>query len=173
VVTKNDKIAATDDRTRRGRASALNAPRRRVHPLAPEHVGELGSVAALVVAVLGIALIIVGLTFVVTGLTMAGRYAGTEAPPNVNQLGQLPLFGGIGITLLGVLLAAAPIALLADIRRARIVTVVVAVAAALLALAGLLVVISRVGSDPIVTAALGLMALLLGASALVLARPGR
>src|SRR5207249_3219494 len=98
VVTK--KIARPTSRgvERRGRTSALNAPRRRVHALAPEHVGELGSVAALAVAVLGFAIVMVGVTLIVEGVTIASRYdTGTGSPPpNLGQLGQLPIFGGIG-----------------------------------------------------------------------------
>jgi hypothetical protein len=176
VVTKKaDKVAdrARDDRAR-GRASALNAPRRRVHALAPEHVGELGSVAALTVAVLGVAIVIGGLSLVVMGITISSRYATSgDVPPNIDQLGWLPLWGGVGITILGVALVAAPVALLADVRRARLVTVVLALLSGLLAVGGLLLVISRTGSDAILTAALGVIALLFGASALILARPGR
>ncbi len=64
-------------------------------------------------------------------------------------------------------------ALLADVRRARLATVVLALLSGLLAVGGLLLVISRTGSDAILTAALGVIALLFGASALILARPGR
>jgi hypothetical protein len=179
VVTKKaDKPAAREERARddrrRGRASALNAPRRRVHALAPEHVGELGSVAALTVAVLGVATLIVGLAVVVMGVTISGRYSTSgDVPPNINQLGQLPMWGGIGLTVLSLFLVAAPVALLADVRRARLATVVVALLAALLAVGGVLLVISRAGSEPILTATLGVIALLFGASALILARPGR
>ncbi len=173
VTKKADKLARSDGRERRGRASALNTPRRRVHSLAPEHVGELGSIAALVVAVLGLALVIVGLTLVVTGLTMASRWAGSTAPPNVGQLGQTPLLAGIGMGVLGILLAAAPVALLVDVPRARTVTVILAFVTALLAVGGVLLIVSRDASDPILTAALGVFAFLLGASALILARPGR
>lgn len=179
VVTKKaDKSSARDERVRddrrRGRASALNAPRRRVHALAPEHVGELGSVAALTVAVLGVGILIVGLSVIVMGLTISSRYATSgDVPPNVGQLGQLPLWAGIALTVLSLFLVAAPVALLADVRRARLATVVLALLAGLLSVGGLLLVISRGGSEPIVTASLGVVALFFGASALVLARPGR
>ncbi len=178
VTKKADKVAAHDDRARddrrRGRASALNAPRRRVHALAPEHVGELGSVAALTVAVLGVAAVIVGLSVIVMGITIGGRYATSgDTPPNVDQLGWIPLWGGVAISILGAFLVAAPVALLADVRRARLVTVVLALLSGLVAVGGLLLVISRTGSDAVLTAALGVVALLFGASALILARPGR
>ncbi len=172
VTKKADKPAAREDR-RRGRASALNAPQRRVHALAPEHIGELGSVAALAMAVLGLAVVIVGLALIVMGITIGGRYSTSGSlPPNIGQLGQLPLFGGIGLTVLGVVLVAAPVALLADVRRARVVTVVLALLAGALSVGGLLLVIPRPSSDPILTATLGVVALLFGASALILARPG-
>lgn len=174
VTKKAGKLVPANDRTRRGRTSALNAPRRRVHALAPEHVGELGSVAALTVAVLGVAVLILGLALIVSGITMGSRYAASgDAPPNVGQLGVLPLWGGVGVALLGVLLVAAPLALLADLPRARTVTVAFALVAGLVSLGGVLLVISRAGSDPVLTAALGVVALLFGASALILARPGR
>lgn len=159
---------------RRGTASALNAPRRRVHALAPAHVGELGSVAALAIAVLGLAMVVLGLAVVVSGLTMSSRYgAGGALPPNIGQLGQLPLLSGIGLTVLGLLLVGGPLALLADLRGARLATIVLAVVAGLAAVGGLLAVISRSSSDPILAAALGIVAFLFGASALLLARPGR
>lgn len=159
---------------RRGTASALNAPRRRVHALAPEHVGELGSVAALAIAVLGLAMVVLGLAVIVSGLTMGSRYsAGGALPPNIGQLGQLPLLAGIGLTVLGLLLIGGPLALLADLRGARLATEALALLAGLAAVGGLLDVISRPSSDPIVIAALGIVAFLFGASALLLARPGR
>ncbi len=178
VTNKADKPAVREDRARddrrRGRASALNAPRRRVHALAPEHVGELGSVAALTVAVLGVAVLIVGLSVIVMGITISGRYSTSgDVPPNIGQLGQLPLWAGIGLTVLSIVLVAAPVALLADVRRARLATVVVSLLAGVLSVGGLLLVIARVGSEPILTASLGVVALLFGASALILARPGR
>jgi hypothetical protein len=172
VTRKADKPAVRE--ARRGRTSALNAPRRRVHALAPEHVGELGSVAALAVAVLGVAVVVVGVTLVVNGLTMESRYTtGGDAPPNIGQLGVLPLVGGLGLLVLGLLQVAAPLALLADLRAARPVTVVVAILSALLAVVGLLLVIARPNADQVLTASLGVCALVYGASALILLRPGR
>jgi hypothetical protein len=159
---------------RRGRASALNAPRRRVHALAPEHVGELGSVAALAIAVLGLAMLVLALAVIVTGLTMGSRYsAGGDLPPNIGQLGQVPLLGGIGIAVLALLLIGGPLALLADLPGARLTTTLLSLLAGILSVGALLAVISRPTSDPIVVAALGIVALLFGASALLLARPGR
>ena len=167
------KISRPGSRERRG-ASALNAPRRRVHALAPEHVGELGSVAALAIAVLGVAILIVGVTLIVHGLTIAARYdTGGTPPPNLDQLGQLPLLGGIGLLVLGLLLTAAPLALLADLRFSRLATTALALIAGVLAVGGLLAVISRPDVDPVLTVSLGLTALMFGASALILARPGR
>jgi hypothetical protein len=173
VVTK--KVARPVARVeRRGRTSALNAPRRRVHALAPEHVGELGSVAALAVAVLAVALVIAGVVLVVAGLTMEGRYnTSGSLPPNIGELGKLPLFGGIGLVLFGIVLAAAPLALLADVPRARFATIALSIFAGLLSVGGVLSVISRPSADPVLTAALGIAALIFGASALILARPGR
>jgi hypothetical protein len=169
------KISRPGSRERRGTTSALNAPRRRVHALAPEHVGELGSVAALAVAVLGVAIIIVGVTLMVQGITIATRYdTGTNGPPpNIDQLGRLPLLGGAGLLVLGLLLTAAPLALLADLRYSRPATMLLALIAGVLAVGGLLAVISRPDVDPVVTVSLGLTALIFGASALILARPGR
>jgi hypothetical protein len=159
---------------RRGRTSALNAPRRRVHALAPEHVGELGSVAALAIAILAVALVIGAVVLIVSGLTMQVRYSSTtDLPPNIGDLGRLPLFGGIGLLVFAIALAAAPLALLADVKRARVATVGLSIVAALLSVAGLLSVISRPSLDPILASALGVAALIFGASALILARPGR
>jgi len=159
---------------RRGRASALNAPRRRVHALAPEHVGELGSIAALAIAVLGLAMLILALAVIVTGLTMASRYsAGGQLPPNIDQLGRLPLLGGIGLAVLALALIGGPLALLADLRGARLATTLLALLAGILSVGALLLVIQRPPPDPIVVSALGIVALLFGACALLLARPGR
>lgn len=169
------KVSRSSPRERRASTSALNAPRRRVHALAPEHIGELGSVAALAVAVLGVAILIVGVTLIVEGITIASRYdtgSGTP-PPNLGQLGQVPIFGGIGMLVLGLLLTAAPLALLADVRYSRFATMLLALITAVLAVAGLLAVIARPSVDPVVTVSLGLAAFILGASALILARPGR
>ena len=107
--------------------------------------------------------------------TIASRYdtGGTSTPPNLGQLGQLPIFGGIGMLVLGLLLTAAPLALLADIRFSRPATMLLAIVAGALAVAGLLAVIARPAVDPVVTVSLGLSALIFGASALILARPGR
>ena len=169
------KISRPSSRERRGTSSALNAPRRRVHALAPEHVGELGSVAALAVAVLGVAIVIVGVTLIVHGVTIGARYdtGSSGPPPNLDELGRLPLLGGVGLLILGILLTAAPLALLADVRFSRLATILIALVGGVLALIGLLAVISRPGADPVVTVSLGLTALILGASALILARPGR
>jgi hypothetical protein len=169
------KVSRASSRERRGGSSALNAPRRRVHALAPEHIGELGSVAALAVAVLGVAVLILGVTLVVEGVTIASRYdtGNSTPPPNLGQLGQLPIFGGIGMVVLGLLLTAAPLALLADVRLSRPATVFLALFAGVLAVVGLLIVIARPTADPVVTVSLGLAALIFGASALILTRPGR
>src|SRR5207244_6911763 len=152
-----------------------NAPRRRVHALAPEHIGELGSVAALAIAVLGFAIVMVGVTLTVEGVTIASRYdtGSGSPPPNLGQLGQLPIFGGIGMLVLGLLLTAAPLALLADVRFSRPVTMLLAVIAGAFSVAGLLAVIARPNVDLVVTISLWLPALILGASSLILARPGR
>ncbi|TME33977.1 MAG: hypothetical protein E6I62_03225 [Chloroflexi bacterium] len=169
------KIGRPGSRERRGATSALNAPRRRVHALAPEHVGELGSIAALAVSVLGVAVLIVGVTLIVQGITIGSRYdAGANGPPpDLAQLGRLPLLGGAGLLVLGILMTAAPLALLADVRFSRVATILLALIGGGLAVLGLLAVISRPGGDPVATASLGLTALILGASALILARPGR
>jgi hypothetical protein len=169
------KVSRPRSRERRGATSALNAPRRRVHALAPEHIGELGSVAALAVAVLGIAILIVGVTLIVSGITIASRYdTGTSSsPPNLGQLGQTPIFGGIGMLILGLGLTAAPLALLADVRFSRLATMLLALIAGALAVVGLLAVIARPTVDPVLTVSLGLAALIFGASTLILARPGR
>ena len=173
VVTKKiDKPMHRADR--RGRASALNAPRRRVHALAPEHIGELGSIAALVVAVLGLAIVILGAVLIVNGITIGGRYSGSASPPpNINQLGMAPLLSGVGAVVGGILLVAAPLALIAELRGARPATILVSLLAGLVMVGMLLLVIQRPGADPVVIAGLGITALLFGASALILSRPGR
>ena len=141
----------------------------------PSTSASFGSIAALAVAVLGVAIVIVGVTLIVEGITIASRYdtGSSSSPPNLGQLGQLPIWGGIGMLVLGLLLTAAPLALLADVRFSRPATMLLALIAGGLAVAGLLAVIARPAVDPVVTISLGLSALIFGASALILARPGR
>jgi hypothetical protein len=164
---------ARDERAARARRSALAAPRRRVHSLAPEHVGEIGSVAALAVAVLGLALFILAITLVVGGLTLGGRYTGGSLPPNLGAAGWPIVLSGAGLAVYSLLVVAAPVALLADVRRARLATVFVSAISAVGAAGILAYVLSQGSSEAILLAALGVMIFFFGASALILARPGR
>jgi hypothetical protein len=171
VVTKkaSKPIVRNDRRTR----SALAAPKRRVHALAPEHIGELGSIAALVVAVVGVAILILGAFVLVSGLTAGTGFAGGTPPPNVSELGRLPTIAGAGLLVWAVLLVAAPLALLADVARARLTTIVVTAFSTLAALGVLALVLQRGSNDPIPIASLGVTIAAFAASTLILARPGR
>jgi len=171
VVTKKaSKPIVRDDRRTR---SALAAPKRRVHALAPEHIGELGSVAALVVAVLGVAVLILGAYVLFSGLTVAGAFAGGTPPPNVGALGRLPIMVGAALLVWAALLVAAPLALLADLARARLATIIVTAVSTLAALGVLALVLQRGTNDPVPVAALGVAIAAFAASTLILARPGR
>jgi len=171
VVTKKvTKPIARDDRRTR---SALTAPRRRVHALAPEHIGELGSIAALVVAVVGLAVFILGGSVLASGLTVGASYAGGTPPPNVAEIGRLPIAAGAGLAVWALLLVAAPLALLAEVRFARAATIAVTGISALAGLGALALVLQRGSNDPVLIASLGVAIAVFFASTLILARPGR
>lgn len=170
MVSNKVSKSARDARTRR---SALAAPRRRVHSLAPEHVGEIGSVAALAVAIFGVAFFILAITLVVGGLTIGGRFTGGTEPPNLGSIGLQMSLVGAGLVVYSLLVIAAPVALLADVRRARLLTVLVAALTAIGAGGVLAYVLLSGVNEPVVLASLGVTIFVFGASTLILARPGR
>ena len=146
------------------------AARHRGHSLAPEHLGERGAAAALVTAVGGMAIFIAAVAMTVSGLTLPGRYAGSTPPPNVNQLGLGQVVGGIGLLVLGVLIVASATGLLAGLQRSRSLATGISAITALLAAAGIVVLMTATRRDAVLLAALGVAFVAFGGAALILAR---
>ncbi|MBA3687297.1 MAG: hypothetical protein H0W81_00435 [Chloroflexi bacterium] len=145
-------------------------PRHRGHSLAPEHLGERGAGAALVIAIGGTAIFIGALAMTVSGLTLPSRWAGADAPPNVGQLGFSQVVGGIGLLVLGVLMVGSSLALLAGLPRSRPFAVVISAISALLALAGFLLLLVPTRRDLVLLSALGVAVVAFGGAAVILAR---
>lgn len=166
VTTRRSRHAAA-----RAAARPLSAPARGRHPsIAPEHLGERASVAVLAVVVLGFATFVAGVAMLVGGLTIGGSFGEATPPPNVGELGFGPIVGGIGLITLGTALAGSGLAAFAAVRGSRVVTAGLSALAALLALAGAGVLLSQANRDLVLAAALGVTALVFGASAALLAR---
>jgi hypothetical protein len=174
----SSKKASTAERPARSRtartreAIAPARPRHRSHSLAPEHVGEAGSVAVLAMAILGLAVFIAAIAMVVFGVTTSARF-GSSPPPNVGGLGTGQVLGGIGLLVLGGALVASALAVLADLRGSRRIAAVVAGGAALLSAAGVVRVMSEGAGDAVLAAALAVTTMIFGASAIILARRPR
>ena len=145
-------------------------PRGRSHSLAPEHLGELGSAATVAVAVGGLSLVVVAGSMIVNGLTFGSRYAGTSPPPDVGQLGMGQLLCGIGLLALSIGLVGSALALLADLRFARWLTVALSALTALLAAAGALLLVGAAHRDNVLDAGLAVAVVVFGGSAVILAR---
>lgn len=153
-------------------ASSAGARGRATHSLAPAHLGEATAAATVAVIVGGVALVISGIGIVAMGLTIGARYGG-DAPPNVGSLALLPVGLGIGLLLLGVALTAGGAAVLANARRARLATGIVAAIAAALAAVGTVLAMTSTPSDPVIALALTVAAVVFGVSALLFLRPRR
>ena len=102
-------------------ASRAGARGRGHHSLAPGHLGEATAAATVGVVVGGIALVITGIGVLAMGLTMGTRY-GIDPPPNAGSLSVLPLALGAGMLLLGAALTAGGVAVLGEVKRARLIT---------------------------------------------------
>jgi hypothetical protein len=152
------------------RAARPVVPRHRGHSLAPEHLGEPGAAAALVSAIGGIAIFIAGVAMTVGGLTLPTKYAGSNPPPNVGQLGMSQVLGGIGLLMLGILIVGSSTALLGGLPRSRGLAAGVAGIAALLAIAAFVLLLGATRRDLELLAALAVAALAFGGSAVILAR---
>jgi hypothetical protein len=156
----------------REQQAAAAAARRHGHSLAPEHIGEAGSVAILAIAILGLAVIIAALAMIVAGMTLGGRF-GADPPPNANQLGGGQILGGIGLVVLGAALVGSALAVLADIRRSRIVAAAISGIAAILSAAGVIYVTSLPKGGAVLPAALAIATLIFAVAAIILGRPRR
>lgn len=153
-------------------ASVAGVRRATHHSLAPAHLGDATAAATVAVIVGGVALVITGIGVVAMGLTIGARYGG-DAPPGVGSLMVLPVALGVGLLLLGGGLTAGGIAVLGAVPRARLVTGILAAAAAGLAALGTLGAMAGAPADPVIAIALTVAALVFGVSALLLLRPRR
>jgi hypothetical protein len=157
-------------RAARSREKAVrSAARHRGHSLAPEHVGEAGSVAVLALSIIGLSIFIAGIAMAVFGLTTAARY-GSIQPPNVNGLGLGQVLGGAGLAVLGVALLGSGLAVLADIRGSRMAATVLSAIAAVLSAIGVVRVMTLGSGDPVLAGALAVGTIILAAAAIILAR---
>jgi hypothetical protein len=174
VTTKKAGVGRGSARSRaaRAREAARPVPRQRGHSLAPEHVGEAGSVALLALSILGLALFIAAVAMVVFGLTTAARY-GSLPPPNAGGLGQGQVIGGAALAALGIAVLFSAMAVLADIRGSRQVTIAISGLAAILSAIGVLRVMTLGFGDAVLAGALGIVTIVFAAAAIVLARPRR
>ena len=153
-------------------ASSAPARRRGAHSLAPEHLGEATAAATLAVIVGGVALVITGIGIIALSLTMGVRFGGTP-PPDVGSYSVVPLIGGIGAVLLGGGLTAGGLAVLGDVRGARLATGILAAIAAGLSAIGTVLVMINPPADRVLAIALTIAAVVYGISALLLLRPKR
>jgi hypothetical protein len=153
-------------------ASRTGARGRGHHSLAPPHLGEATAAAIVGVVVAGVALVITGLGMVAMGLTLGTRF-GVDPPPNAGSLSVLPLVLGAGILLLGAALTAGGVAVLGDVRRARLVTGILSALAAALAAAGTILVSVNPPADVVLAIALTVATLVFGVAAILLLRPRR
>jgi hypothetical protein len=157
-------------RTARARESLAPArPRQRAHSLAPEHVGEAGSVAVLAIAILGLAIFIAAIAMLVFGLTTAARF-GSAPPPNVSDLGTGQVLGGIGLLVAGLAMVGSALAVLADVRGSRRVAAAVSAVVAMLSAVGVVRVMGEGGGDPVLAGALAVTTVILGVAAIILVR---
>ena len=146
------------------------AQRHHGHSLAPEHLGEAGAAATLVVAIGGMAIFIASLAMTVGGLTLASSYGGATPPPTVSQIGMSQVFAGIGLLVLGLLIVGSAAALLSNLRGSLQVTAGVCAITALLAGAGTVVLAAAARRDMVLVAALAVAFIAFGGAAFVLAR---
>jgi hypothetical protein len=162
------KKASTATRPAR-RAAVAARPRQRSHSLAPEHIGEAGSVALLAMAILGLAIFIAAIAMIVFGLTTANRFA-TSPPPNVGDLGMGQILGGVGLVIAGLAMLGSALAVLADVRGSRLFAAGVSGLVAVLSAIGVVRVMGEGTGDPVLAAALALTTVILGAAAIILVR---
>lgn len=146
------------------------APRHRGHSLAPEHLGERGAAAALVSAIGGMAVFIAAVAILVGGLTLPSSYTGSTPPPNLTQLGMSQVLAGIALLVLGLVVMATTLALLADLPRSRPLAIASCAIAALLAGAAFVLVMGPTRRDLSLLAALGVATVAFGGATVVLAR---
>ncbi len=175
VITKKaDKpvVARGSSRAPVRSATAVARSRPRAHSLAPEHVGEAGSVAVLVLCVIGLALLITAIAIVISGMTVGARYTGSP-PPNVGSLGLGQIVAGVGLGVYSIALVGASLGVLADVRLTRAAAAALSGLGALLAAGGIAWIMSRPGGDQVFAGALAVVAITFAAAAVLLARRPR
>ncbi len=153
-------------------ASAAGARGRTHHSLAPAHLSEAAAAATVAVVVGGVALVITGVGMTAMALTMQARYA-ADPPPDVGSLSLLPTLGGIGLIVLGGLLTAGGVGVLADARGARLGTGILAAMTAALAALGVVLVMAQPPADIVLSVALTIGMLVFGVASILLLRPRR
>jgi len=153
-------------------ASAAGARSRGAHSLAPEHLGEATAAATVAVIVGGVALVITGIGMLAMAFTLGSRF-GSTPPPNLGAMSLLPTVGGVLAILLGGALVAGGIAVLGDVRRARLVTGVLAGATAALGALAAVQVMVNTPADPVLAIALTVATLVYGVATVLLLRPRR
>ena len=158
--------------SRRTAPTATRARPRHRPSLAPEHLGEAASAAVLVVGVAGTAVLITGVAMVVMGLTMGARYS-ADPPPDLATIGLAPTLGGAGLIVLGGGLIGGALAVLSDVRGARLVTGILAAVAGGLGALGAVLAMATIPADVVAATALTIMTGVFGVSALILLRPAR
>jgi hypothetical protein len=170
VVTK--KVSKPAQRGRARVAAPVRPARARSHSLAPAHLGEWASAAVLAVTVLGLAVFIAGVAMTVAGVTITNRF-GASPPPNVDQLGIGQVLGGIGLGALGLLLSGSGLAVLAEVPRSRAVAAAASALAAVLGVAGIVLVQLQPGGDVVLSIALAVAVIIFAAAAVILVRRRR
>lgn len=153
-------------------ASAAGARGRGHHSLAPAHLGEATAAATVSVIVGGIALVITGIGMIAMALTIGSRYGG-DPPPNAASLSLAPALLGLGILVLGGALTAGGLAVVGEVRRARLVTGALAAFAAALSAVGALLAMASPPPDVVLALALTVGTMVFGVSAILLLRPRR
>jgi hypothetical protein len=146
----------------------------RGHPtLAPAHLGEAASAAAVIVVVGGIASVILGASMLVLGLTMGARFGDATPPPNIATLGTGSVLGGVGVLALGVGLVLSGLATIADVRGARRLCALLSLLTAALCAAGTVLAMLTPPAAVIIAIALAVATLAFGVSGIVLLRQPR
>lgn len=153
-------------------ASAAGVRARSQHSIVPAHLDEATAAATLAVIIGGIALVITGIGIVAMALTIGARYDG-DPPPSVGSLTLTPALLGIATLAFGAALAAGGLGVLAQARRARVVTGILSALAAAVAAAITLIVATSTPPDLVIAAASTVAALIFGVAALLLLRPTR
>lgn len=124
------------------------------------------------VGVAGTAVLITGVAMLVMGLTMGARYS-ADPPPDIATLGMAPTLAGLGLVALGGGLIGGALAVLSDVRGARVFTGILAVVAGGLGALGAVLAMASIPADPLAATALAIVTLVFGVSAILLLRPAR